>query len=171
MKCSRRSSRAFTLIELLVVIAIMSILAGLSLAGIGKVIQRSRIARTRATLNSLQLAFHQYFTSLSQYPWPIGSPPTGEPIRNVLRELAPSRYDLAGTVPSFNTTADFFTIPRKLEGNSAAGTLLLDPWGIEYNIKFDAANQQTIIWSNGPDGVDETSDGDTNYGDDLHRIF
>ena len=63
---SRRS--AFTLLELLIVIAIIAILSAMLFPAIGGVITKSKIARTRAMIVSLQAALSMYDSDTGRYP-------------------------------------------------------------------------------------------------------
>ena len=59
------NNAAFTLVELLVVIAIIGILAALLLPTLSRAKEKAKVARVRAELNALGLAFDMYSTDYS----------------------------------------------------------------------------------------------------------
>ena len=63
------------MIELLTVIAIIAILAALLFPAIKKSLLKAEIAKTQQGVNSLQTAFHHYYTEYGR--WPVSPPPGG----------------------------------------------------------------------------------------------
>jgi len=60
--------RAFTLVELLVTISIISILATVGYVMFGGAIERSRIGRAQADLETLKTAMNMYFQDVGELP-------------------------------------------------------------------------------------------------------
>ena len=104
----------------------------------------------------------------NRYPWPDSAPPLGTTMADVLKELAPTNPGVTkGKKPTINTAMEtYFEVPDKYLRN---GTLV-DYWGNEYMIAYDEKIKGPIIWSKGPNGIDETSDGDEKYGDDIANV-
>lgn len=65
---SKYSLRGFTLVELLVVMAIMSVLIGISVAGLGYAMRRSRNIARQAAVTNLDRALESYYSDQQQYP-------------------------------------------------------------------------------------------------------
>lgn len=63
-----RSLRGFTLVELLVVMAIMSVLIGISVAGLGYAMRRSRNINRQAAAANLDRALEAFYSDHQQYP-------------------------------------------------------------------------------------------------------
>ena len=62
------NKHGFTLVELLAVIAIIGILAGLTFAGIGRILESAKIASTENTLKQVSTALVNYYTKHNSYP-------------------------------------------------------------------------------------------------------
>lgn len=162
-------ARGFTLIELLLVIAIISILASLGLVVLSGVMASQRTARATHMGQQIDLAIRNFFAEYQQFPWPMSSPPVAAPAADILRELAPLDKKLTlGRAPTINRTRNYFTVPDKIPERGANAGTLVDPWGNQYLVSWDVASNRALVWSPGPDGADDTSDGDSSYGDDIH---
>ena len=104
----------------------------------------------------------------NQYPWPDDAPPPATSMADIVMELAPTNSRVAkGKKPTINTAWE--TYLEVLDKYIKNGTLV-DPWGNEYMIVHDTKKKRVIIWSKGPNGIDETSDGDEKYGDDIANV-
>ena len=90
------------------------------------------------------------------------------PLQDVIRELAPLRADLKGAPPSINTIRPYFSPPSRYLSQTGGAKVLLDPWQNEYLIAYNPAFNQAQVWSLGPDGVNDSFDGDNDDGDDVH---
>ncbi len=66
------TKRGVTLIELIVVLVIVSILSTIAVGVYTKEILRARIARTRAEINTIEIAINRYHIDMGQYP-PTGT--------------------------------------------------------------------------------------------------
>lgn len=106
----------FTLIELLVVIAIIGILAGLTVALVGKTSYANKVHTTEALLNQLVTEIESYKSAIDSYPYFNSAPPDpdGDGIVNVggmtqilLPAMNPLFYELTGTV--FNQQTKSYT--------------------------------------------------------------
>lgn len=62
------SSRGFTLVELLVVMAIMAVLIGISVAGLGYAMRRSRNISRQSAMANLDRALEAYYSDNQNYP-------------------------------------------------------------------------------------------------------
>ena len=113
----------------------------------------------------LVVAMENFKIDYNQYPWPNDAPPPVTSMADILREFMPTDPRLTkGKSPVINVAREtYLEIPEKHVKN---GTLA-DPWGNEYLIVYVKG---PIIWSQGPNGIDETSDGDEKYGDDIANV-
>lgn len=64
----KKHEKGFTLVELLTVMAIMAVLIGISVAGLGFAMRRSRNISRSAALSNLDKAFAAYYADNQQYP-------------------------------------------------------------------------------------------------------
>ena len=67
-----RQAGGFTLIEMMVVIAILGVLTAVLLPNVTKVIEKSRLARTAAELQSIAAAMEAYLADVGSYPPAVG---------------------------------------------------------------------------------------------------
>ena len=133
------SSPAFTLIELLVTITVIALLAGLTLAAMGGVNQKTTRDKTKAEIAAISNALEQYKSINDTYPTAGGN----------------------GTVPfasSGNATIQPFFIANKISTNSSGQ--LTDPYGNAYlYIKPGTKNPASFdVWSIGKSSSDSTDD-------------
>ena len=131
-------SPAFTLIELLVTITVIAILAGLTLAAVGGVNQKSYRDKAKAEITAISNALEQYKSINDTYPAASGN----------------------GTVPfaSSGETIRPFYIANKIETNSSGQ--LTDPYGNAYlYIMPGSKNPASFdVFSKGKDGATNTTD-------------
>ena len=117
----------------------------------------------------LLISIKNFKMDYNQYPWPDDAPPMGTTMADVLRELAPTHPGVTkGKKPTINTAMEtYFEVPNNYLKN---GTLV-DPWGGEYMIIWDDRRKGPIIWTKSRNGIDETSDGDEDWGDDIFNAY
>ena len=113
----------FTLIELLVVIAIIGIMAGLTVALVGKAAYAKKIETTKALLNDLETAIVNYKTTVGSYPYFNSSPldPDNDGRADVdgrtkilVPAMNPLFYELTGTI--FNPQTRSYTSTQGGDG-------------------------------------------------------
>ena len=133
------SSPAFTLIELLVTITVIALLAGLTLAAMGGVNQKTSRDKAKAEIAAISNALEQFKSINDKYPAAGGN----------------------GTVPfaSSGETIRPFYIANKIETNA---TGLLDPYGNAYLYSTNRSGMKNPasvdVWSIGKSSSDSTDD-------------
>ncbi len=152
--------RGVTLIELLVVLAIILILLGLVGVQAWKARERARVDRTLALTKSVSVALEAYNASYRDYP-------TGDPAQP---PTWPSPYDTHGV--EFRT--DWLDEePHGLPPESIDRTnplFLTDAWGQRIRYR-KTSSTEFLVWSVGPDGVDQLgSAARAPKGDDLSHF-
>ncbi len=135
------SLHGFTLIELLVTITVIALLAGLTLAAVGGVNQKSYRDQAKAEIAAICNALEQYKSVNDSYPAAGGN----------------------GTVPfsaSGNATIQPFFVANKISTNSSGQ--LLDPYGNAYQYSTNRSGMKNPasfdVWSNGKSSADSTDD-------------
>ncbi|MDQ1299475.1 MAG: hypothetical protein QG636_143 [Patescibacteria group bacterium] len=149
--------RGFTLIELLVVIAIIGMLSSIVLASLNGAREKAKIARAKADIHSLQVAFEFYFDSYNEYP-PIG--------------------DNCSACSNPCDQGSWNAVVTALQGAGAmSAPPAQDPWGRAYcyddNYRVPACTYHTKLWSSGPNLSNESDLGTTlNFsGDDFGTVI
>jgi general secretion pathway protein G len=130
--------RGFTLIEILVVIAIISLLAGLTIANMGKVFGGSQVDVAKLMVTqSLK-------TPLMTYRFQMGGYPSTE-------------EGLGALMTAPGNKADRWRGPYLIEGTKVP---VLDPWGEPYQYRYPGTHNKDSydLWSKGPDKTDGTDD-------------
>ena len=130
----------FTLIELLVTITIIALLAGLTLAAVGGVNQKSYRDKAKAEIAAICNALEQYKSVNDSYP----------------------AAGAGGFVPFAETgeTIRPFFIANKISTNAAGE--LLDPYGKEYQYSTNRTGMKNPasfdVWSTGKSSADSSDD-------------
>lgn len=130
--------RGFTLIEILVVIAIITLLAGLTIANVGKLFGGSQVDIAKLFVNqSMKTPLVTYRLQMGSYP------STDEGLQALV------------TAPA--NKADRWRGPYLAEGTKLP---ILDPWGEPYQYKCPGSHNKDgyDLWSKGPDRTDGTDD-------------
>ncbi len=130
--------RGFTLIEILVVITIITLLAGLTIANVGKLFGGSQVDIAKLFVTQSMK------TPLVTYRLHMGSYPSTE---EGLQALV--------TAPAGKT--DRWRGPYVAEGTKVP---ILDPWGEPYLYRYPGVHNKDSydLWSKGPDKTDGTDD-------------
>ena len=124
-----------------------------------------RPIKTANMVRDMHIAILNFKANNGVYPWGAG------PVRmsDVIRELAPGNPRITlGRPPVHNMQLiDYLYVPDDLLQTFRGGTTLCDSWGRIFGIRYDVKTDTVIVCSRGADGVDETFDGDDDYGDDI----
>lgn len=148
-----RSRLGFTLLELVIVMAIISILASF-------IVSAASIARRRGVKAKAEVMIASVETALSLYETDMGDFPDAGNIQELV-------VALQGPVEDPDWEGPYMEFK---EGDLDSG-VYVDPWGRPFNYRKGPTWGNTgsfNVWSNGPDGVDNSSDG-TTYGDDIYN--
>jgi len=134
------TSAAFTLIELLAVVALIGVLAGLTLAGLGYVQQKSAHSRAEAEVAALSAAIEGFKMDYGSYP---------DSSTSLLAELTGG----AGATVNTNRKVFFEVSPRMVTNNQ-----IMDPWGAPYNYTTNASRNTGFfdLWTVPPKARDES---------------
>lgn len=185
LSTTRRSARAgrrgFTLIELVIVIAVIAILAALLTPVILGLVERARIATARASLAELARTMKRVRDDSGYWPYHAG---LWSPAPNADSEIKGMAFGSGDTVmqsgdvpiptsgpPLVRCAAappgwPCWNGPYMSQGDMGS---LVDPWGNQYMFMFirpndgygggisQAPNGVVMVWSNGPDGIDQTA--------------
>lgn len=151
--------QAFTLIELLAVMVIITIIAGLLVGAGGTARRQARERKAESMIASLEIAIGMYHTNTGVYP-------DDTSLATMISALKqdPGVNGWQGPYMDFKI--------EDYQNNNPATNIIEDPWGNAYYYDEGPTWGNTNsynLWSCGPDGVDDSSDGDTNYGDDIHN--
>lgn len=170
-----RSSRAFTLLELVPVIAITGILAIVIVPYALRLVEGSRIASTKDSLRSIAVAMKRFHDETGVWPlgggtWhPASGGVVGPGVFGAMDTALFTAPGTLGTLPACNESGGpigtrcwggpYLSIGATL--GDASGS---DKWGRKFRYAYlpkghsAAPNGIIVIWSTGPNGVNETSD-------------
>jgi len=170
-----RNKKAFTLIELLTVIAVIAILAAISFGVTTGVYQRQARTQASADLSAISTALESYRKQYRSYPEVSIGASAQERGNELFLALANLRGPRSSDTPENTTEVRPFLEFGKVESSGpestdnqfdpTSGTYhYIDPWGNPYEYGFTIDPGQTtwkrfgfIIFSNGPDGVNQES--------------
>lgn len=132
------------------------------------------VSENQRSIKDLELGIRNFKSQYGSYPWPKGTDVSDLNSADICRELKPTEVGLTkGRAPTVNRQSmDFYFFPRRhlKPSPEGGGNTLVDVWGNEFRFKFDPVNSRLLIWSLGKNGIDETSDGDDDYGDDDNNL-
>lgn len=133
----RRS--AFTLVELLAVIALIAIVAGLTLAGLGYVQQKSARSRAEVEVAALSAAIESFKMDYGSYP---------ESSTALYTELTGA----SGATVNTNRKV-FFEVTARMGTNNQ----IIDPWGAPYNYTTNTSRNTGFfdLWAVPPNAKGE----------------
>lgn len=126
-----------------------------------------KVAEAEAMVAKLDEALESFKADYGQYPW------HGDPMypisADVIRELMPEDPRIVrGLPPSINVNGT--TYLHDIPSYYISDGTLVDPWGCEYYFVRSISPEMICILSFGPNAMDETSDGDADYGDDISNL-
>jgi prepilin-type N-terminal cleavage/methylation domain-containing protein len=183
----KRSQKRFTLVELLVVIGIIAVLAGILLPTISVAIRKVRVSRAKTEMASLLAAIKMYESEYDllpiEYDQTVDSAELTTDEYNKLIAIL-SQSDLSGN--NFKTLGNLRK--NKMLNVKKPGEYK-DPWENDFHVVVDRNADDNIssdnvdgmvdgqdllyniiIWSNGPDGERNPSDGNSANKDNVYSI-
>lgn len=174
-------TQAFTLIELVTAMVILMIIAGL-IVGVGSSARRKALETSaESMIATLEIAIGMYHMDTGVYPLEIDAAVGGTP-NIVLCDYLTNRNhqpDGNGTITYPEVEGWQGPYMEFRDRDLSAGGAVIDPWSTPYNYAIMDTNPAppTVwgntgsynLWSNGPNIDDNSSDGDTEFGDDIHN--
>jgi len=168
----------FTLIEILVVMSIIVVLIALLMVGLSATRARARKLQAESAIRMLQTAITQYRTTYTEFPF-VRTVGYGSDF--VFTDTSnPSATDLVDCLSATGPVGWNLHKVQLVDKNS----VLTDPWGrtLRVALDFDASNavedafvygapgQNTaiVVWSRGPDGLDNPTDSNATNRDNIH---
>lgn len=125
--------KGYSLIEMLTVIAIIGILVGLLIAGLAYARQKAKIAKCKAEVRQLSVAWKTYW--LVYGSWPPGC-------ANQNKEMDGSIMQVLMGGPNDNTQKIIFLDL----GTNVLGNGFKDPWGHVYKVDFRKTTAPMVDW-------------------------
>lgn len=156
-----KSVKGFTLIELLAVIVIILILAGLFVGVGGPARESAKKRRAEVMISALEVAIGMYKADTGGYP-------SDASLATMISAL---KQDPGGSVVGWAGPYMEFK-QNDYQGKNPATNIIIDPWekAYHYDVTPTWGNTNSYnLWSEGSDNTDNSSDGDTNYGDDIYN--
>ena len=169
-------SRSFTLIEILVVLSIIAVVMGLLIPAASTVLKRASINKTRTAIRTLQMAVKQYEAT-------YGTLPFTESVATDTQLSAQFYNDLLATLGALSTNISFN--PRRIKFLELdKNNNYRDAWDNDFSVSFDmdytgeiddgqingatGLSTNVVIWSNGPDELDNAADADPTNEDNIN---
>ena len=147
--------RGFTLIELLVVIAIIGVLAGILVPVLGALQRKARRALVRNLVGQAGTACESFRADHGQYPWAKPAAATAATAIRGEEVYAELRASAGATV---NTAQDYLgAAPAQCVRKVAGRDRLADVWGADLVFRVNPNGGGAVIWSRGPNGIDDTN--------------
>ncbi len=153
------NKKAFTLVEMITVMVIVGILLGLVLTGSFNAIKEARIEKAKAAMKATKAALEMFESDIGDYPVYTNTSGNGNDFKSWLMngDHATGNYDnWYGPYMSF------------IDAEILSNTHYLDPWGNGYRYYHVADTDGYNLWSSGPDGNNDSLDGESGIiGDDI----
>ncbi|MBU4305957.1 MAG: type II secretion system protein GspG [Candidatus Omnitrophica bacterium] len=144
-----RGVTGFTLVELMVVVAIITILMGFIISGSAAAKRSAKIYQAKTLIASLETAIAVYQVDFGTYP------ESGN--QNLVNSLA----DAATYGGDPNWHGPYMSFKENDLDGTIPNADIVDPWRNAYHYDFNEDNiPQYKIWSNGPDGGDDSGNAD-----------
>jgi type II secretion system protein G len=161
MMHTRGAIRGFTLIELLVVISIIGVLVTLGVGGTALIIDQAKKAKTKSTIQMLEMA-------LSQYKGDFGIYPDDDPPEYPFNVLTGYQNSPEEPDPSITQRPDWHGPYLKISSlkefeHRERNKRMVDPWMQPYHLRLNKPECNRFgvdIWSSGPNMKDEGGKGD-----------
>jgi hypothetical protein len=154
----RRSAFRQALIRNVILLMVLAVVvAGAVMWIVGRSFDRGPHPGHQAAwlIQTVRMACEAFRLENGFYPWPKAGE-TGAAAEIDGRAVYVELRALPGA--KVNTTQDFLgEVPKR----SLKHSRLVDPWGHELMIRVDPKTGQPVIWSCGPNGLDDTNDGDS----------
>ena len=171
-------TQGVTLIEVMVAMIIVMIIASFLLATGGSARRKAMETKAAAMIASLEVAISMYHTDFAAYP-PDGGPGDYQDNAQLVDLLSNIAHDpVTGTDPIPGWRGPYIEFKREdyLGGDPTNG-IIVDPWEQPYHyavmVPAPAVTWGNVssynLWSAGFNQNDESSDGDADFGDDIHN--
>lgn len=177
----KKKKEGFTLIEMLVVVSIIILLIAFIVTVVVGVLKRASIRKTEALINRLGVALKTYYAEYRNFPPTDSNGDANQSLTYVMRHELPIYDPETGDLKK---TLDPLIEFKSEELSSATPPRSLDAWGNPLNYYIDSVtgygrNWKSLngewktnerfadVWSNGPDGTDDSGDFDADCNDDI----
>ena len=125
-----RNARHFTVIEMLVVIAIIAILAGMLLATITTVQNRTKARLAHGDIQGLSVAFERYKEKFGKYP------PVNDNTKGYISTGTGNNQGITRKFIKLLTKHNLFSYEASQMPGKNDADLFRDPWGIAYIVEY-----------------------------------
>ena len=163
----KNRKNGFTIIELIVVMTIIMILAGLLVGAAQQAKARAKVAQARAMIAGIETALGMFQADMGGYP-----SSTNANLVSALSTVPPGAgtYTIGATNPNVSANPNYSGPYMTFKQGEITGGAVIDPWNNAYHYNnpgtdhsgTSGPNYTTYvdIWSNGPNGTDDSGAGD-----------
>lgn len=177
----KKRSKGFTLVELVIAITVVAILAALLVPVILGQIEKSRVAVEMRSISELGKTFRRFHENTGGWPylgevWNVGEmryaasggvDPTSFTSADTALQRQPNVRGGPLQVCNVKNVQEACWNGPYMQGNSMGDIEMRDPWGNPRMFAIippvplggsvpEARNGAVVIWSRGPDGIDQT---------------